>query len=89
MDKKKMASLALTGALVAGLQAHASGTQFPGPKEKCAGVAKTGQNDCGSLNGTHGCGGKATKDNDPNEWIYVPKGLCAKIAGGKVIPKKK
>ena len=53
--------------------------------EKCAGVAKKGQNDCGA-NG-HACGGKAEKDNDPNEWVYVPSGVCAKL-GGKVLKKK-
>lgn len=52
--------------------------------EKCAGVAKAGKNDCGSLNGTHGCAGQAKSDGDPNEWIYVPIGTCDKI-GGKVI----
>ena len=54
---------------------------------KCQGIAKKGQNDCGA-NG-HACGGYAKKDNDPNEWIYVPEGVCEKIAGGKVFKKKK
>lgn len=49
--------------------------------EKCAGVSKTGKNDC-AANG-HGCAGMAKKDNDPNEWVYVPQGLCSKL-GGKV-----
>jgi uncharacterized membrane protein len=49
--------------------------------EKCAGVAKAGKNDCGALDGSHQCGGAATKDNDPNEWVYVPKGTCAKLGG--------
>ena len=52
--------------------------------EKCAGVAKKGMNDCGALNGKHGCASQAAMDNDPNEWVYVPKGTCAKIVGGKV-----
>jgi len=55
---------------------------------KCKGVAKKGKNDCGA-NG-HGCGGYAAKDNDPNEWVYVPEGVCEKLAGGVVLgPKKK
>ena len=53
---------------------------------KCAGVAKKGQNDCGA-NG-HSCGGKAKKDNDKNEWVYVPEGVCEKIAGGVVLKTK-
>ena len=51
--------------------------------EKCAGVVKKGKNDCGA-NG-HSCGGQAKKDNDPNEWVYMPEGLCEKITGGKVV----
>lgn len=51
--------------------------------EKCKGIAKKGANDCGA-NG-HGCGGEAKKDNDPNEWIYLPAGVCTKITGGVVL----
>ena len=47
--------------------------------EKCAGIVKTGMNDCGTSK--HGCAGQAKTDADPEEWIYVPKGTCAKIAG--------
>lgn len=47
--------------------------------EKCKGVAKAKMNDCGA-NG-HGCAGYAKKDNDPNEWVFVPEGLCVKIGG--------
>ena len=54
---------------------------------KCTGIAKKGQNDCGA-NG-HACAGKAAKDNDPNEWIYVPEGVCQKITGGVVLKKNK
>ena len=54
-------------------------------KEKCYGVAKAGMNDCGSLDGAHSCAGQAKTDNDPNEWVYLPEGICDKLAGGKVI----
>ncbi len=47
--------------------------------EKCAGIVKTGMNDCGTSK--HGCAGQAKRDADPEEWIYVPEGTCAKIAG--------
>lgn len=53
---------------------------------KCRGIAKKGANDCGA-NG-HDCAGQAKKDNDPKEWIYVPEGVCKKIAGGVVYKKK-
>lgn len=55
--------------------------------EKCAGVAAKGKNDCGAND--HSCAGQAKKDNDPNEWVYVPAGVCEKIAGGKVVASKK
>ncbi len=28
--------------------------------------------------------GKAKKDGDPKEWLYVPTGTCNKIVGGSV-----
>lgn len=56
-----------------------------GDQEKCYGVAKAGQNDCGTA--THACAGVARVDNDPAEWKYVPKGTCEKL-GGKLTPAK-
>lgn len=56
--------------------------------EKCAGVSKAGMNDCGSLDGKHGCHGHAKMDNLDTEWIYVPKGTCEKITGGQVAAVK-
>lgn len=50
-----------------------------GAKEKCYGVAKAGQNDCGTAR--HSCAGKAAKDNAGDEWKYVPKGTCEKVGG--------
>ena len=54
--------------------------------EKCAGIVKKGLNDC-SANG-HFCAAQGTKDNDPNEWVFLPKGTCEKLTGGKVLGKK-
>jgi uncharacterized membrane protein len=48
-------------------------------QEKCYGVAKAGQNDCGTA--THGCAGMAKVDNDAKEWKYVAKGTCEKVGG--------
>lgn len=50
--------------------------------EKCMGVVKAGKNDCGTSK--HACAGMATVDGDAEEWVYVPKGACEKIAGGVV-----
>ena len=49
------------------------------PTEKCYGISKAGQNDCGTAR--HSCAGKAAKDNAPDEWKYVPKGTCEKVGG--------
>lgn len=48
--------------------------------EKCYGVVKAGQNDCAAMG--HSCAGKAAKDAIPGEWVYTPKGLCAKLVNG-------
>ena len=77
--------------LGAASQANAVPDQ-PSHWEKCAGIAKAGKNDCGALDGTHGCAGQAKTDNMDTEWVYVPKGTCDKITGGvivKVKPAKK
>lgn len=55
-------------------------------KEKCYGVAKAGQNDCGTA--AHSCSGQAKTDNEPDEWKFVAKGTCEK-AGGKTTPPAK
>ncbi|WP_127716874.1 DUF2282 domain-containing protein [Halobacteriovorax sp. HLS] len=54
---------------------------------KCRGIAKKGANDCGA-NG-HDCANQAKVDNDPKEWVYVPQGVCEKLAGGVVYKSKK
>jgi uncharacterized membrane protein len=80
-SSKSVAAAALAGVMTLGL-ASISGDVLAGKKgmEKCQSIAKAGKNDCGA-NG-HSCAGQATTDNDPNEWIYVPQGTCAKIVGG-------
>ena len=54
--------------------------------EKCTGIVKTGKNDCGTSQ--HACAGQAKTDADAEEWVYLPKGTCEKIPGGKVKPSK-
>jgi uncharacterized membrane protein len=65
-------------ALVPEVHAQAQG-QGKGEKEKCYGIAKAGQNDCGTAK--HTCAGKSTKSNAPDEWKYVAKGTCAQLGG--------
>ncbi|MDO9479873.1 MAG: DUF2282 domain-containing protein [Hydrogenophaga sp.] len=50
-------------------------------KEKCYGIAKAGQNDCGNLGGTHSCAGQSQVDNDKGEWKYVAAGTCKTLGG--------
>ena len=66
--------LASTGALAA-----------KGDMEKCAGIVKAGKNDCGTSKGA--CAGTVSADRDSEAWIFVPKGTCARIAGGMVTDK--
>lgn len=60
----------------------------PAAWEKCAGIARAGMNDCGALDGAHGCAGLAKADNIDTEWVYVPKGSCEKITGGVIAQVK-
>lgn len=57
-----------------------------GDKEKCYGVVKAGQNDCGNAAKTHSCAGQSTVDADGGEWLSLPKGVCEKLVGGSVTP---
>lgn len=80
----------LLAAAIAGLIALSQGgdglAQDKKPaREKCYGIAKKGQNDCGTAR--HTCAGKAKKDNETDEWKYVPQGTCEK-SGGSLKPGK-
>lgn len=83
-------SIAAVLALGASLAVSTAQAVPPQPQswEKCAGISKKGMNDCGALNGKHGCAGQASTNNDPQEWVYVPEGTCTKITGGKVAAVK-
>lgn len=83
---KLLLSAALAGVFATGMSA-ADAVAAP-DKEKCYGIAKAGKNDCKSADGSHACQGHATKDNDPNEWKFVPKGECEQM-GGSLKPAHK
>ena len=55
--------------------------------EKCYGVAKAGKNDCAAGPGTS-CAGTSTRHGQGNAWMFVPKGMCKKLVGGSLQPKK-
>ena len=85
MNHHLVASTALASVLAMGLVNAAQAQESAKDKEKCYGIAKAGQNDCGTA--THTCAGKAKKDNAPDEWKMVAKGTCEKL-GGKKQPGK-
>lgn len=71
--------------LATGLLGQMATAQAEDAKEKCFGVAKAGQNDCGSKLSKHSCAGQSKVDNDPNDFKLVAKGTCEKM-GGKLAP---
>jgi uncharacterized membrane protein len=77
MNHRLIVSSALASAMALGLAGQVSAQE----KEKCYGIAKAGQNDCGNLAGTHTCAGQSKVDNDPGEWKYVAKGTCKQLKG--------
>ena len=86
MSKKTkiLSASAITALATIGLSSiNAHAADKPG-MEKCYGIAKAKQNDCGTS--LHSCAGQAKTNNDPNEWIFVPTGMCDKIAGGSTKP---
>jgi uncharacterized membrane protein len=86
MDNRRIITAAIGSLLMLGL---ASGNAMAADKkmdmEKCFGVAKAGKNDCSSNKSAHSCAGQATKNNDPMDFVAVPKGPCEKIAGGQLM----
>jgi uncharacterized membrane protein len=52
-------------------------------KEQCAGIIKAGKNDCATA--TNACHGHVKADADPMAWIYVPKGTCERLVGGRIV----
>jgi uncharacterized membrane protein len=78
--RNKLMQSALASVLALGtVQAADAQDAKADAKEKCYGVAKAGQNDCGTAR--HSCAGKAAKDNASDEWKYVPKGTCQQVGG--------
>ena len=71
--------LALTGAAFASSAFAAAGED----KEQCAGIVKAGKNDCATA--TNDCHGHVTEEGNAMAWIYVPKGTCERIVGGRLV----
>ena len=78
--------VAIAAALAAAIASPAFVAHAQGNMEKCYGVAKAGKNDCAA--GAHSCAGQSTKDFDKASFVAVPKGVCAKLAGGSLTAGK-
>ena len=79
MNQRLIVSSALASVLALGLIGQVA-AQDKG-KEKCYGIAKAGQNDCGNLSGTHSCAGQSKVDAAVDEWKYVAAGTCKNMKG--------
>ena len=81
--RTKLLQSAVASVIAIGVAHAHDGDTSDGTKEKCYGIAKAGQNDCGTAK--HSCAGKATRSNAPDDWKYTAKGTCEKV-GGKTSP---
>jgi uncharacterized membrane protein len=81
MNSKTVMLAAAVGSLFA-LSARFTPAADDPMTEKCYGVAKAGKNDCAAP--AHACAGLAKKDGDPDEYVNLPRGTCARIVGGIV-----
>lgn len=68
-------TLVVASAVAAALSAQATSASAAG-KEKCYGVALTGENGCAAGPGTS-CAGTSTVDYQGNAWTLVDAGTCA------------
>ena len=86
MDNRRIITAAIGSLLMLGvLSSNAMADDKKMDMDKCFGIAKAGKNDCSSNKSAHSCAGQATKNNDPMDFVAVPKGTCDKIAGGHLM----
>jgi uncharacterized membrane protein len=79
--QSKLSRQALLAVALAGIAATASAATQTEETVACYGIAKAGQNDCGSKTGVHDCAGQAKVDRDKGDFKTVPKGTCEKMGG--------
>lgn len=81
-------SALLVALSLAGAQAVAAAPkvpELPSGWEACGGVAKAGMNDCAVKTSLHSCVGMSKTDGEADSYVFLPKGLCAKISNGTVL----
>ncbi|MEK7758218.1 MAG: DUF2282 domain-containing protein [Pseudomonadota bacterium] len=69
-----------SGGLLASTAAQAAGAVVCAEQERCYGIARASKNDCATS--TSACSGSSKQDSQKDAWVYVPKGMCLKVAGG-------
>lgn len=80
---KKIASAALAGIISVALANIPAQSAIAAPNDvKCYGIAKAGKNDCGTIIGA--CAATVKQEKACYAWIYMPKGICAKISGASI-----
>ncbi len=79
MNHRLVVSSALASVMALGLIGSVAAQDKT--KEKCYGIAKSGQNDCANLSGSHSCAGQSKVDNGADEWKYVAAGTCKEMKG--------
>ena len=84
MNRDLLIRSAIAGVLAAGVTIGSSAMAQDKNMEKCWGVSKAGQNDCGSNKTSHSCAGQSKKDYDPNDFKAVKTGTCEKMGGSLV-----
>ena len=88
MKKTSATVTAISSLLTLGAAALSASPSFAADKpemEKCYGVVKAGKNDCAGP--AHACAGQAKADAGGKEFVTLPKGTCARLAGGSLTPK--
>ncbi len=81
MDKIIMSAItAVFSVTISSAIATTKGSATEQQPEKCYGIVKAKSNDCATAK--QSCAGSATKDNQPDAFIFLPKGACEKIVGG-------
>lgn len=78
-----LVALSLAGVQMAAAAPKAP--ELPSGWEACGGVAKAGMNDCAVRTSLHSCAGMAKTDNEADSYVFLPKGLCAKVSNGTVL----
>ena len=81
MNRDLMIRSAIAGVFAAGVALGGNALAQDKGQEKCWGVSKAGQNDCGSNKTAHSCAGHSKADYDPNDFKVVKAGSCVQMGG--------